>query len=200
MVTPTPTQVVTPTPIQVVTPTPTQVVTPTPTLSPTPTITTSVPTPILTPKPVNLTIPIKAGYKVYQNNEYSYGFGYPNDWTMGDFMIPSGSLQGVVMSNELSNGVNVVVYSIDPKGLWDMSGGLDNLTKAGSVTARNITVNGREAFEVVSTDKFNPSVMMRWVTIQANGYYYMMNIFAPVGSTIQFDDIINSWVIGNISQ
>jgi hypothetical protein len=88
----------------------------------------------------------------------------------------------------------VVVSSSDPTKAFDNMGGLDNLIKAG-YTARNITVNGRGAFEVASAGGIN-----RKVFIQANGYYYMMNIVIPDGSTIQSDDILNSWVIGNISQ
>ncbi len=200
---------------QVVAPTSTQVVTPAPTFSPPPTITTvtSIPTPIPTPRPVNLTIPIKAGYKLYQNNEYSYGFGYPNNWDISDsFGLSENQLQGVGIShmNTLPNGeaptmygIMVVVFSSEPKVWWnEMYGSLDNASKAGVIkSAKNTTVNGQKAFEVVG-NVFGSTE--RSVIIQANGYYYVMILYTPaldyISQTDKFDDVINSWVIGNISQ
>jgi len=152
----------------------------------------------------DLDITLKSGYKLYQNNEYSYGFGYPEDWVMGDFIITGNQLQGVGMSHDTTgNGsMTVVVYSSDPKKLWDEMGGLDVLTEAGFITTRNSTVNGRVAFEVFSTENFMPATTVRYVTIQANGYYYMMTLYISdeTYSTQpdKFDDIVNSWVIGNI--
>jgi hypothetical protein len=152
----------------------------------------------------DLDITLKSGYKLYQNNEYSYGFGYPEDWVMGDdFGLSDNMLQGVGMSHDTpGNGsMTVVVYSSDSKKLWDEMGGLDVLTEAGFITTRNTTVNGRVAFEVLSTENFMPGTTVRYATIQANGYYYMMTLHlmkltAP--NRTKFDDIINSWIIGNI--
>lgn len=47
-----------------------------------------------------------------------------------------------------------------------------------------------------------PGTIVRCVTIQANGYHYMMTLYTSdeTYSTQpdKFDDIVNSWVIGNI--
>ncbi len=129
-----------------------------------------------------------------------------------DFGLSDNQLQGVGISRHYINpasgketvtGMGVVVFSSDPK-LWDAMGGLDNLTRAGYIkTARNTTVNGRKAVEVVPSAKFMPDIITRYVTIQANGYYYVMNLFTSAETYItesdRFDDIVNSWVIGNIS-
>ena len=176
---------------------------PTITVSPTSTVAE---TPIFTQTTTqDLDITLKPGSKLYQNNEYNYVFGYPEDWVMGDdFGLSDNMLQGVGMSHDTpGNGsMTVVVYSSDPKKLWDEMGGLDILTEAGFITTRNSTVNGRVAFEVLSTEKFMPGTTVRYVTIQANGYYYMMTLYTSdeTYSTQpdKFDNIVNSWVIGNI--
>lgn len=118
-------------------------------------------------------------------------------------------LQGVDFSHENSGGASindimVTVTSSEPKPWWnELYGSLDNASKKGFITsAKNTTINGQKAFEVVG----NMYGVMggRWVIIQANGYYYMMSLTAPVDiystQTNTFDDVVNSWVIGNISQ
>jgi len=149
-------------------------------------------------------VTLKPGYTLYQNNEYGYGFEHPNDWFMVDVGLSGNMLQGVGMSHDTPGNGNmiVVVYSSDPKLLWDEMGGLDVLTKAGFITTRNSTVNSRAAFEVLSTENFMPGTTVRYVIIQANGHYYMMTLYMSdeTYSTQpdKFDDIVNSWVIGNI--
>ena len=161
---------------------------------------------IITP---DLDVMLKPGYVLYQNNEYSYGFGYPEDWGMVNVGLSDNMLQGVGMSHDTTgNGsIIVVVYSSDPKLLWDEMGGLDKLIELGYImTARNTTVNGRVAFEVVPSETFMPGSIVRYVIIQANGYYYMMTLWGLTSDETysystqpdKFDDIVNSWVIGNI--
>lgn len=158
---------------------------------------------------LDLDITLKSGYTLYQNNEYSYSFGYPEDWAMVDVGLSENMLQGVGMSHDTtgSGSMIVVVYSIDPKSLWDEMGGLDKLIEAGYIiTARNTTVNDRVAFEVVPSETFMSGSIVKYVTIQANGYYYMMTLWGLTSDEIysystqpdKFDDIVNSWVIGNI--
>ena len=65
-------------------------------------------------------------------------------------------LQGVGMSHDTLGygGMTVVLYSSDLKS-WDEMGGLDRLIEAGFITtARNATVNGHVAFEVVPSENF----------------------------------------------
>ena len=176
----------------------TQTTAQTPTSTPEPTSTTeptSTPTPDVMPE---------VEYVLYQNAEYGYGFEHPNNWIVGDVGLTNDMLQGVSMSHDTPGNGNmlVVVYSSDPKSLWDEMGGLDVLTQAGFVTTRSSTVNGHAAFEVLSTENFMPGTTVRYVIIQANGYYYMMTLYMSdeTYSTQpdKFDDIVNSWVIENI--
>jgi hypothetical protein len=197
---------------QVVNPSPTstQVTTPLPTLSPTPTVTATAAPKNLTPVHKDLNIRVKAGYTLYQNDEYSYGFGYPSNWDMADsFGLSENQLQGVGIThvNILPNGestmygIIVVVYSSEPKTWWnEMYGSLENASKKDAIlSAKNTTVNGRKAFEVVGRVFGSKG---RWVIIQANGYYYVMNLYTPAldynTQADKFDDIVNSWVIRDI--
>jgi hypothetical protein len=193
-----------------------------PTITPTPSP-TAIPTPIET---VNVTL--KAGYKWYQDTDFSYRIGYPENWTTN----PPGILN-VTVNNE-SGWTNTVGFvspsliSLIPNGPripeatimvtvsqnqdlvatnWSEYGGLDALKAKGIVSKYgNITINGREGFEVIYDDGMllfgRPAGNIRMIGFEANGLYYQISVMAsnPEGGLYDkyqstFNDAINSFVI-----
>lgn len=142
---------------------------PTPTVMPEETVSTPTPTPMPT---VEVTwkpdVTLKPGYKWFQNDEYGYGFAYPEEWEKPKPTSGSGMINGVALATveALDSGfpealVMVMVYS-KPNDFvfWeDSSGFIDQdgleIAKEMRVISKygNTTINGRTGFEVVYDPK-----------------------------------------------
>ncbi len=196
----------------------------TPTATPSPTSTTPTATPAPKEK-VNVTL--KSGYKWYQDNNLSYRIGYPENWEVQDhgrvwtvpannisrfedwettvtFISPSYTSEGMT---EADISVHVSPNRTNLANNWSAYGGLDALKVKGIVAKYgNITINGREGFEVI----FDPGRMylgtptgtVRYIIFDTDDLYYQIvarvntvgDLYSKYNST--FDDVMNSFVIG----
>lgn len=207
-----------PTEIPAVTPTPTstpeqEAASPTPTPAP-------MPTPKETWKP---NVALKSGYTWYQDDEFGYGFGYPEKWEeenigLGDDQEAGVSFGSDVITPSTDNPeahVAVVVWSNSTsvrfweKPGWVEHGGLEKGKEMGMVSKYgNVTINGRGAFEIVF-DPFmtefgskTPVMRERVVIFTVDDLDYVIMAYAntPEGDLYSkyesiFDDVINSFVI-----
>ncbi len=203
-------------------PTETPAVTPTPTS--TPEQEAAPPTPMPTPKATwKPNVTLKSGYTWYQDDEFGYGFGYPEDWEEENIGLGEGQEAGV------SFGADVITPSTDSpeahvivlvwsnstslrfweKPGWVEHGGLEKGKEMGMVSKYgNITINGREGFEIVF-DPFmtefgskTPVMSERVVIFTVDDLDYVVMVYAntPEGDLYSkyestFDDVINSFVI-----
>ncbi len=196
----------------------------TPAVTPTP---TSTPTATPTPKEkVNVTL--KAGYKWYQDDDLSYKIGYPENWQINNQGMSkivvnniSGWQNGVsfgspsLTSNKLPEAnILVFIYPNETLAKWWMQdpayGDLDKLKTKGMVSKYgNITINGREGFEVIYNPFFGREMFnIRMVVFDdaPNNLYYSIWVYANYISgnnqivdlynkyNKTFDDVINSFV------
>ena len=126
------------------------------------------PTPMPTPEVWEPEVTLKPGYKWYQDDEFGYGFCYPEDWEKNNLALTKGIENGAVFGSESSTKygaadamVCVLIYS-DPKEFkfWEKPGfienaGFEKVKELGLVSKYgNITLNGRTGFEVI----YNPFV------------------------------------------
>lgn len=142
--------------------------------------TTEIPTPAVMPEETVSTpmstvevawkpdVTLKPGYKWFQNDEYGYGFAYPEEWEKPKPTSGSGMINGVALATveALDSGfpealIMVMVYS-KPNDFvfWeDYSGFIDQegleIAKEMRVISKygNTTINGRTGFEVVYDPK-----------------------------------------------
>jgi hypothetical protein len=198
----------------------------TPTATPSPTYTpeqvestlTITPTPTETPTPketVNVTL--KAGYKWYQDTDLSYRISYPENWQLNEQGM------GTIKVNNISGWVNtisfesssltsskppeahilVMVYPNETLAKWwkqePAYGDFDKLKEKGIVSKYgNITINGREGFEVI----YDPGKMLggismaniRMIVFDSDDLYYQITVFAnSVSESAQITDLYNKY-------
>lgn len=202
-------------------PTETPAVTPTPTSTPEPEmesptiISTPTPTPeaTATPRatiePPNVTL--KPGYKWYQDDEFGFRIGYPEDWDKSDMGFsegqesgimfgPPGSLEDPLKYREEGGDyvqIMVAVYS-DPKQAKAFQTGLEEAKNQGKVSKYGeVTINDRKGYEVIGSP-FS-SYKIRNLVFEVDYLYYTITIWTKEELYDKyediFDDVINSFVI-----
>lgn len=206
-------------------PTETPAVTPTPTPTPEPEmeshtiISTPTPTPeaTATPRatiePPNVTL--KPGYKWYQDDEFGFRIGYPEDWDKSDVGLsegqessimfgPPGSLDDPLKYHEEGGDyvqIAVIVCSDlerTPQAKILESHEYEELKKQGLVSKYGeVTINGRKGYEVI-----RPAFSTYKVTIvvfEVDDFYYVINIWTGLelydNYEDTFEDVINSFII-----
>lgn len=208
-------------------PTETPAVTPTPTstpeqeaASPT-TISTPTHTPEATIEPPDVTL--KPGYTWYQDDEFGFRIGYPEDWEERNEGSGEGQEAGVSFESDvitpstdnpeafvavwvLSNSTSLKFWESPD---WVERGGLEKGKETGMVLKYgNVTINGREGFEIVfdpfmvGSGSKTPVMRERLVifTVDDLDYVVMAAANTPDGDLYSkyestFDDVINSFVI-----
>jgi len=181
--------------------------TPTITAARTSTITsTETSTPIVTstPEPRRLNVTLKSGYKWYQNDEFGYGFAYPENWEVGWVIIKYDHEIGIVFNspkkiNDNPEAFIMVTVDSELPLIWgEKIGDLEKGIESGEVFEYgNITINGIKGFEVVGTPF--PSTKEKRVLFIVNDLSYMLiastsyELYAQYENT--FDNIINSFTI-----
>jgi len=214
-------------------PTETPAVTPTPTSAPEPEmesptiISTPTPTPEATATPRATIEPpdvtLKPGYKWYQDDEFGFRIGYPKDWEEENLGLGEGQEAGISFGSDAITPstdipeahVAVVVWSNSTsvrfweKPGWVEHGGLEKGKEMGMISKYgNVTINGREGFEIVF-DPFmtefgskTPVMRERVVIFTVDDLDYVVMAYAntPEGDLYSkyestFDDVINSFVI-----
>jgi len=207
-------------PIETPAVTPTPISTPEPEMESPTIISTPTPTPEATWKP-NVTL--KSGYTWYQDDEFGYGFGYPEKWEEENLGLGEGQEAGVSFGSDAITpstdspeaNVAVVVWSNSTSVRfwespdWVEHGGLEKGKEMGMVSKYgNVTINGREGFEIVF-DPFmvgfgskTPVMKERLVIFTVDDLDYVIMAYAntPEGDLYSkyestFDDVINSFVI-----
>jgi hypothetical protein len=187
--------------------------TPTVTTIPTSTPNQVVSTPTPTPK-TTFNVTLKPGYKWYQDNNFSYRIGYPENWMIQEVyqrISSPDARKGLessiwLMPESLDDGtpnmgaivLMVNVYS-DPKQakIWE-DPNFENYKQQGAVSKYGeITINGRKGYEVIMSPL--PVAKNRIVVFTVGDLYYMVNVaaqkelFNKYEST--FNDSINSLII-----
>lgn len=138
----------------------------TPTLAATPEQTVLTPTPTPTPMPTveaawEPDVTLKPGYKWYQDDEYGYGFAYPEEWEKGNaggegtvsgisFQKPSPEVfpDAMVIVWVYTNSSEMLFWEDNPE--WNKLGGFEKAKQMGYVYEySDITINGRKGFEAV---------------------------------------------------
>ena len=187
----------------------------------TPTITTiptSTPNQVVsTPTPTHkttLNVTLKPGYKWYQDNNFNYRIGYPENWMIQEVyqrISSPDARKGLessiwLMPESLDDGapnmgtivLMVNVYS-DPKQakIWE-DPNFENYKQQGAVSKYgDITINDRKGYEVIMSPL--PVVKNRVVVFTVGDLYYMVN--AAVTEELLnkyesiFNDSISSFVI-----
>lgn len=196
--------------------------TPTSTIIPEQTVSTSTPTPTPTSTPEAVWEPevtIKPGYKLYQDDEFGYGFVYPENWEQGDFGIGDDQESGVIFGSDTldSNGLPIASFSLvaysDSTSVkfWETPsfiehGGLDYAIEIGMIYEfEDITINGRDGFEIIHNPfwKGPGERKVRMVILTVDDLSYVAIVFASDGTLegdlydeyeSTFDDIINSLI------
>ena len=177
----------------------------TPTLAATPEQTVLTPTPTPTPMPTveaawEPDVTLKPGYKWYQDDEYGYGFAYPEEWekgstggegTVGGIAFhksnPEGFPDAMVMFLVYTNSSEMLFWEDDPE--WNKLGGLEKAKQMGYMYEYgDITINGRKGFEAV----YDPTIFMRGTTSVLNETMYIeagIPHFTPTWSqkVVKFD-------------
>lgn len=168
-----------------------------------------------TPAPkATLNVTLKQGYKWYQNQEFGYRIGYPENWVIEEVYqrISSPSARkGMessiwLMPEDLddgtpNNGAIVLMVNVnsDPEQakIWE-NPDFENYTQQGAVSKYGeITINGRKGYEVVMSPF--PVAKNRIVVFTVGDLYYMVNaaaqkeLFNKYEGT--FNDSINSFII-----
>lgn len=193
--------------------------TPAPTSTPEQIVSTPTPNPTVVPAPkATLNITLKPGYKWYQDDEFGYRIGYPEDWDQSTVSLDKGIEGGIGFSlaNDPSGTsisvITVTVYSDPNKAkFWEdpefsKLGSLEKLKEQGKVLKYgNITLNSREGYEVIYDPlmlagfRSTPATTSRWIVFTVNDLYYVINAYTSnewydkrKGT---FEDAINSYVI-----
>lgn len=177
----------------------------TPTATPEQTVSTPTPTPMPTPEAAwKPDVKLKPGYKWYQNDEYGYGFAYPENWEVGWVIVKYDHEIGIVFNspkkiNDNPEAFIMVMGDSELPLIWgEKIGDLEKGIESGEVFEYgNITINGIKGFEVVGTPF--PSTKEKRVLFIVNDLSYMLiasttdELYARYENT--FDDTINSFTI-----
>lgn len=194
--------------------------TPTITASPTSALEQEMKSPTSTPEASwEPNVTLKPGYKWYQDDEFGYGFGYPENYNNLNLGLSEGQKSGVAFGLLDPDGppkaqILVLVYS-DLKEVkwwdepdWVEMGGLEKAKELGIVYEYgNITINERKGFQLVYDPLMlmgskMPTMKLKTVIFTIDDLNYVIMAFAntPEGDLYNkyegtFDDIINSFVI-----
>ena len=200
----------------------------TPAVTPSPTSTIgqemTPPTPTPTPKAAwKPNVTLKSGYTWYQDDEFGYGFGYPEKWQKVNLVLTEGLEGGVtfVGSDTLASTdfpeamILVMVYSNSTSlkfwesPAWVEHGGLEKAKEMGIVSKYgNTTINGRDGFELiydpimVTGFSKTPRMRERMIIFTVDDLDYVVRVstnalerdlYDKYEDT--FDDVINSFII-----
>lgn len=126
----------------------------------------AVPTPMPTVESAwNPDVTLKPGYKWYQDDDFGYGFAYPEEWeiqkqgTLGAISFYKSNSEGwppglgwVQVNN--TNSSKILFWEDNPE--WNKLGGYEKAKQMGYVYEySDITINGRKGFEVV----YDPTIL-----------------------------------------
>ena len=160
---------------------------------------TPVPTPIPTPEVWEPEVTLKQGYEWYQDNEYEYGFAYPEEWekvsaggegTVGGIVFqksnPEGFPDAMVMVLVYTNSSEMLFWEDNPE--WNKLGGFEKAKQMGYVSEYgDITINGRKGFEAA----YDPKIFMMGASVLNETLYIEAGIshFTPTWSqkVVKFD-------------
>lgn len=144
---------------------------------------------------------LASGYEWYQDDEFSYKIGYPENWEKNPLTVSEGQEAGIFFSSTSAPcSISVTVFSDPTQARWWENGqvSLEELKESGMVTEYGeITINDREGYEVVYHPM--PTVKSRWIEFTVDDLYYVVNVYAPEEEYDKyaetFETAINSFVI-----
>ena len=133
---------------------------------------------------------LPSGYNWYYDDEFKFGIGYPEDWTV----VPK---EEITITDEVTLGVAMLrdpdtanMISVSVSSEYDM----EELKAKG---AKKVIINGREGYEAIIQPM--PPVKMKLVAFAVADRYYVIScttsaeLFDEYVDT--FDNAINSFVI-----
>ena len=115
----------------------------------------------------NPDVTLKPGYKWYQDDDFGYGFAYPEEWEIqiGGGQGTLGVVSFVISNSEgwppgfggvqvITNSSEVLFWEDNPE--WNKLGGFEKAKQMGYVYEYgDITINGRKGFEAV----YDPTIL-----------------------------------------
>lgn len=138
-------------------------------------------------------VTLKPGYKWYQDDDFGYGFAYPEEWEIQNGGGAQGTLGAISFYKSNSEGFppgfgwvqinnnssEVLFWEDDPE--WNNLGGFEKAKQMGYVYEYgDITINGRTGFEAV----YDPKIFMMGTSVLNESSYIEAGIpyFTPTWS------------------